>query len=85
MTENERLDEWFNTHDGEDYCSYCSYSDECPHGMTCYGGEPIEPPCASGNLRELLDLDAILDSINSEEALRLEEELTERIKRGEVE
>lgn len=26
-------------------CDFCTLSEECPKGMVCYGGEPIEPAC----------------------------------------
>ena len=39
MNDDEKLKEWLNTHDGEDYCKFCIYDNECPHGMTCYGEE----------------------------------------------
>ena len=73
MTDNERLSEWFDTHDGEDYCKYCIYDDECPHGMACYGGPPVEPPCAGNDLKEILDTEEILDDIAREEALKVDE------------
>jgi len=44
--------------DEEVLCNYCSLDDECPHGMTCYGGEPIEPPCSSGDYESLIDYES---------------------------
>lgn len=41
--------------DEEVACEYCDYDDECPHGMACYGGAPIEPPCAGGNSESFID------------------------------
>lgn len=32
----------------EQQCDFCIFDDECPHGMRCYGGNPIEPPCCNG-------------------------------------
>ena len=29
----------------EEPCDFCTLSEECPKGMRCYGGEPIEPAC----------------------------------------
>lgn len=29
----------------EELCDFCTLSGECPKGMRCYGGEPIEPAC----------------------------------------
>ena len=34
-------------------CEYCEYNNECAHGMACYGGEPIEPPCTSVDCKTL--------------------------------
>lgn len=55
------LDEWLKTHDGEDYCEYCPKNAECPHGMACYGGEPIEPPCSGADMKEFLYTDSIIE------------------------
>lgn len=55
------LDEWLKTHDGEDYCKYCPENAECPHGMACYGGEPIEPPCYGADMKEFLYTDSIIE------------------------
>ena len=32
----------------EQQCQFCIFDDECPHGMRCYGGNPIEPACCNG-------------------------------------
>ena len=55
------LDEWLKTHDGEDYCEYCPENAECPHGMACYGGEPIEPSCYGADMKEFLYTDSIIE------------------------
>lgn len=55
------LDEWLKTHDGEDFCKYCPENAECPHGMACYGGEPIEPPCYGADMKEFLYTDSIIE------------------------
>lgn len=55
------LDEWLKTHDGEDYCKYCPENNECPHGMACYGGEPIEPSCCGADMKEFLYTDSIIE------------------------
>lgn len=55
------LDEWLKTHDGEDYCKYCPENAECPHGMACYGGEPIEPSCYGADMKEFLYTDSIIE------------------------
>ncbi len=61
------IDNWIEQHDLADYCRYCIYDDDCPHGMVCYGGEPIEPACA-GEIERLLDTETLLeDLINGEE------------------
>lgn len=59
------------------HCPYCKYQDEC-HGTSCYGGEPIEPPCCYNTPDNYLDFDIIseeyheqtkivVDKINTEE------------------
>lgn len=65
MSDNERIEKWLGEHDGEDYCKYCLY-DGCPHGMACYGGEPVEPPCIGGDLKDLLDIKSILKDSEDE-------------------
>lgn len=67
MSDEEKIDKWIAEHDGEDYCEYCIYNDDCPHGTTCYGNHPIEPPCCSQDINELLDKDTILEDIKSGE------------------
>lgn len=42
-TDKGKIEKWLNDHDGEERCNYCIYDDECPHGIRCYGGAPIEP------------------------------------------
>lgn len=60
------IDDWIGRHDSEDYCRYCIDNDECPHGMACYGGAPIEPACCGG-LENLIQTDILLeDLINGE-------------------
>ena len=56
------VDRWIEEHDTADYCRYCTLDDECPHGMVCYGGEPIEPACCGG-LERLLDTECLLDDL----------------------
>lgn len=68
MNDDEKLKEWLNTHDGEDYCKFCIYDNECPHGMTCYGNEPIEPPCCNTTDKlSILDSESILEEIEKRE------------------
>lgn len=64
--ESELINAWIDSHDGEDYCTYCRFNDECPHGTACYGGSPVEPPCCSYDIKELLDIDTILKDLESE-------------------
>lgn len=66
MSNNERFEKWLSEHDGEEQCHYCIYDDECPHGIRCYGGEPIEPPCAGRDLEDLLDIESILKDLEDE-------------------
>lgn len=56
------VDKWIEDHDSSDYCRYCTLDDECPHGMACYGGEPIEPACCGG-LDNLLDTETLLEDL----------------------
>ena len=53
-------------HDEEVACQYCLYDDECPHGMVCYGGEPIEPVSASGREESFIDYEGYADENNIE-------------------
>ena len=65
-TDKGKIEKWLNDHDGEERCNYCIYDDECPHGIRCYGGAPIEPPCAGRELEELLDIESILNDLEDE-------------------
>lgn len=51
-------------------CKYCSLDNECPHGMACYGGEPIEPACNCSNPESLIDYESYCgeNDINIEES-----------------
>lgn len=52
-----KFKKWLEEHDIEDYCKYCVHDEDCPHGMTCYGDMPIEPPCVDvDNMMYLLDV-----------------------------
>lgn len=66
MSDKEKLEKWLSEHDGEDLCHYCIYDDECPHGIRCYGGNPIEPPCCDREQEEYLDIEAILKDLEDE-------------------
>lgn len=67
MTDEERLKKWLEEHDGEDYCSYCIYDSDCSHGVVCYGGPTIEPPCYGADPEQYLDTEAILEDMEAEE------------------
>ena len=59
---------WLAEHDGEERCRYCKINNSCPHEMKCYGGEPIEPSCASKDFEtELLDHCKLISDINNGE------------------
>lgn len=66
-TGKEKFDKWLAENDGEERCKYCSYGDECPHGIRCYGGNPVEPPCCSREPAEYLDVEAVLRDLKEEE------------------
>ena len=51
---------------GEEHCPYCKYQDTC-HGIACYGGEPIEPPCCYNTPDNYLDFDVIIEEIKERE------------------
>lgn len=63
---DKKIKEWVEGSDNE-RCRYCIFNDDCPKGMVCYGGEPIEPPCCSLDYDEYLDLDWIAEDIESGE------------------
>lgn len=66
MDEKARIDKWMSEHDGDEYCKYCKYDDTCPHGWVCYGDSTIEPPCCSGNIKEFLNVEKILEDKGKE-------------------
>lgn len=66
MSDKEKLEKWLSEHDGEDLCNYCIYDDECPHGIRCYGGNPIDPPCCGREPEEYLDIESILKDLEDE-------------------
>ena len=51
---------------GEEHCPYCKYQDTC-HGIACYGGEPIEPPCCYETPDHYLDFDIIIEEMKERE------------------
>ena len=50
--------------DEEVACKYCSLDNECPHGMACYGGQPIEPSCVGSNQELLIDYESYCEENN---------------------
>ena len=51
-------------------CGFCLLSDECPHSVACYGGEPVEPPCAgldAAFIDRNIDVEAIEEMLKDEE------------------
>lgn len=40
--------------DNVEHCDFCKYHNDC-YGISCYGGEPIEPPCACQTASEYID------------------------------
>ena len=38
---------WLEKYEGEERCNYCIYNKDCPHGIVCYGRNPVEPPCCN--------------------------------------
>lgn len=62
MSDKEKIDKWLEEHDGDDYCEYCIYGNECG-GLTYDSLGPLEPLCCSTDLEELLDTEAILMDI----------------------
>lgn len=67
MTEEEKINKWISEHDGDDYCHYCTLSEDCSHGMVCYGGEPIESACCAYDIAELLNTEQILEDMDNGE------------------
>ena len=59
------LSNWLENADCKDMCPYCIYNDDCPHGMVCYGGPPIEPFCCGHDYEDYLDLDALAEDIEN--------------------
>lgn len=61
----DKLKQWLEDNGCPEYCNYCIYDDECPRGMVCYGGEPIEPHCVGREWEYFLDLEAIEEDIEN--------------------
>lgn len=70
MEDDKRIDEWLESHDGDDYCHYCKYGADCD-GSGVKGGPdgPIYSPCCDLNYKEeLLDVGALLEDMKRGEA-----------------
>lgn len=79
MSDEERLQKWLEEHEGGDLCHYCIYDDDCPHGITCYGGPPIEPYCCGREPGEYLDTESILGDMKGEESPNVSESFQKHI------
>lgn len=73
-----------------DDCSICPLKDEglCSGGWVCYGGEPIEPPCASWDSDEEVEdyIESMHASISEKEEYedRLREEREKKRRKNEI-
>lgn len=68
MSDADKTKKWIEENGCPEYCKYCIYESDCPKGMVCYGGEPIEPPCCScDDPADFLDTNAILIDLEKEE------------------
>lgn len=69
MDDDKRIKEWLESHDGDDYCHYCLHGGGMCGGMSGGPEGPIYPPCCDTDFGEtLLDVDALLEDLKSEEA-----------------
>ena len=62
---DERVIKWANEHDGDEWCNYCRYSDECDGGVKGSPNGPIFPPCADGDLDMWLDENVLIEAIEN--------------------
>lgn len=67
MSDKEKIEKWLKEHDGEDYCQYCFYESDCHREVSGGPNGPIEPPCASREMDDLLDTDALLEDLEGSE------------------
>lgn len=67
MSDEEKLSKWIEENGCSEDCDYCIWACDCPKGMVCYGGEPIEPRCFGDNPEDFLDMDAILQDLKEKE------------------
>jgi hypothetical protein len=47
-------------------CNYCKYNNDCIGCVTCYGNEPVFPPCADIEYKELFDYDQYIEEVSNE-------------------
>lgn len=67
MNSEDKIKKWIDDNGCPEYCDYCIWNHDCPKGMVCYGGEPIEPPCCRyDDAAEFLDTDEILKDLEEE-------------------
>lgn len=51
-------------------CGFCMLADECPKGMACYGGDPVEPPCVNMDddfIDRNVDMESIMEMLQEQE------------------
>lgn len=65
---DEKVLKWAEEHDGDDWCQYCRYGDECEGGVRGGPNSPIYPPCADGEPEMCLDESAVLEAIENEDS-----------------
>lgn len=44
-------------------CTYCRYSSNCDGGVKNYGDGPIFPPCADGDLNDLINIEEYIEEV----------------------
>lgn len=65
---DKRALKWVEEHEGDEWCQYCRFSDDCGGGVRGGSNGPIFPPCADGEPEMCLDEKAILEAIESEDS-----------------
>lgn len=53
MTEEQRNFLKKKSDDGDEFCQICKYKFECS-GLSCYGGEPVYPPCCDRDYEDYI-------------------------------
>lgn len=70
LYEKDIVKKWAETHNGDDYCGYCHFSDDCKHGVSGGPNGPIYPPCVDCDYEYYIDADLLLEAIqNGDEEL----------------